>query len=150
MKEKFDFKFNWVLVNKIAIGSRLNTKDDIDILIDNKIKSILTLCNEREDPEFYTEVLPIKIERYELPDHRYKSLPSIGDIEKVLELMTDLSYRGPFFVHCFASMERAPLVCLAWLVKKENLKPIEALTYLMQIHPGTSPIPEQLDLLKLL
>ena len=41
-------------------------------------------------------------------------------------------------------MERSPLVCLAWLMQEQGLIQSQALDYLMQIHPGTSPLPEQL------
>ena len=150
MKELKRFKFNWVLVNKIAIGSIPYSINDIDILLNNKIKTILTLCNEKEDPKIYKNDLKINIQRYEIPDHRCKTLPKIEDIEKILDLISFISKDGPVFIHCFASKERAPLVCLAWLVKKENLQPNEALAYLMHIHPGTSPLPEQLRLIEYL
>ena len=55
---------------------------------------------------------------------------------------------GPVYVHCVAAMERSPLVCLAWLVKQRRLKPARALDYLMQVHPGTNPLPGQLALLQ--
>ena len=44
-------------------------------------------------------------------------------------------------------MERSPLVCLAWLVRRQGLTPQRALDYLMQVHPGTNPLPGQLALL---
>jgi protein-tyrosine phosphatase len=51
------------------------------------------------------------------------------------------------FVHCVAAMERSPLVCLAWLVSRHGQSPQAALDYLMQVHPGTNPLPGQLRLL---
>ena len=44
-------------------------------------------------------------------------------------------------------MERSPLVCLGWLVYELGYPPETALDYLMQVHPGTSPLQEQLNLL---
>ena len=44
-------------------------------------------------------------------------------------------------------MERSPLVCLAWLVSRHGQSPQAALDYLMQVHPGTNPLPGQLKLL---
>ena len=40
-------------------------------------------------------------------------------------------------------MERSPLVCMAWLVSRQGLAPLQALDYVMQIHPGTNPLPSQ-------
>ena len=45
-----------------------------------------------------------------------------------------------------ASVERSPLICLGWLVREEGYSIDLAMDYLMQIHPGTSPLPEQLSL----
>ena len=36
----------------------------------------------------------------------------------------------------------------SWLIKKHNLKPDLALDYLMQLHVGTNPLPEQLAVFK--
>ena len=47
-------------------------------------------------------------------------------------------------------MERSPLVCIAYLMKEKNITKQVALEYLMQVHPGTSPLPEQLDILNFL
>jgi hypothetical protein len=41
-------------------------------------------------------------------------------------------------------------VCLAWLVRQRGLSPQRALDYLMQVHPGTSPLPGQLELLEVI
>jgi protein-tyrosine phosphatase len=45
-------------------------------------------------------------------------------------------------------MERSPLVCMAWLVEHKHLSPTDALDYLMQVHPGTNPLPQQLAVLR--
>ena len=55
---------------------------------------------------------------------------------------------GPTFVHCVASIERSPLICMAYLIKKCNLTPIEALDYLMEVHPISNPLPGQFAILK--
>jgi protein-tyrosine phosphatase len=44
-------------------------------------------------------------------------------------------------------MERSPLVCLAWLMRERGLSRLQALDYLMQVHPGTNPLPGQLNVL---
>lgn len=44
-------------------------------------------------------------------------------------------------------MERSPLLCMAWLVQRYDLTPERSLDYLMQVHPGTNPLANQLSLL---
>ena len=42
------FKFNWVLINELAISSAPNNDKFLDYIKNEGIKSILTLCSERE------------------------------------------------------------------------------------------------------
>jgi protein-tyrosine phosphatase len=82
-----------------------------------------------------------------LPDHRHDRLPDLAELQEALAMLESLRQHGPVYVHCVAAMERSPLVCLAWLVSRHGLRPQPALDYLMQVHPGTSPLPGQLALL---
>ena len=63
------------------------------------------------------------------------------------QLLAGLRQQGPVYVHCVAAMERSPLVCLAWLVSRHGQTPERALDYVMEVHPGTNPLPGQLALL---
>ena len=83
-----------------------------------------------------------------LPDHRTGRMPELAELETALAALAVLRQQGPVFVHCVAAMERSPLVCLAWLVSRHSQTPERALDYLMQVHPGTSPLAGQLALLE--
>ena len=85
-----------------------------------------------------------------LPDHKYKNPISINKLNLALENLSILRKEGSVYVHCLAGIERSPLVCMGWLVKNNNLTPTQALDYLMNVHPGTNPLPNQLKLLSLL
>jgi protein-tyrosine phosphatase len=77
-------------------------------------------------------------------------MPGAEELGQALAALAQLRQEGPVFVHCVAAMERSPLVCLAWLVRQRGLSPQRALDYLMQVHPGTSPLPGQLELLEVM
>lgn len=139
--------FNWVLVNKLAVGTAPRNLDDISTLRVNSIKSVLSLCSVEEVNPPKDFQLNFDCERLVLPDHTYGRLPTIEELEKTLALLKNLLQKPPVFVHCVASVERSPLVCLAWLVKYERLSPEYALQYLMDIHPTTNPLPGQYSLL---
>ena len=85
-----------------------------------------------------------------LPDHKYNYPLSIDQLNIALEHLSVLRQGGSVYVHCLAGVERSPLVCMGWLVKNNNLTPTQALDYLMNVHNGTNPLPEQLKLLYLL
>ena len=141
------FKFTWILVNKLSIGSAPQSIKDIDELTKMGIRSILSLNDLNET--IFLKDLGEKFDhkRFVLPDHKYNKIAKIEEIEKVLEILDSLLKKSPVFVHCLASVERSPLIAIALLVKKMNLTPQEALAYTMQVHPGTSPDTKQLVVL---
>ena len=146
-KEKI-FKINWVLNKQIAIGNVPESQEDFDKLIGFNIKTIITLCNEEEATFSERFSRLFKFERYILPDHKSSRSPRLSQLKAALSLIKiNLKY-GPIFIHCFAGVERSPLVCMAWLVKECKLTSEQALDYLMQINPGTCPLPEQISTLR--
>ena len=55
--------------------------------------------------------------------------------------------KKPTFLHCYAGIERSPLVCIGWLIKIEKITFQEAFEYLKSVHPATNPLSEQLNVL---
>ena len=142
------FKFTWILVNKLSIGNAPQKIEDINYLTKMGIKSILSL-NSIEETIFHEALKnKFKFERYVLPDHKYKRIANLNEINEVVDILYSLMRQSPVFVHCVASIERSPLIAMAWLIKNNNLSPQEALSYVMQIHPGTSPQTTQLKVLE--
>ena len=139
--------FDWVLVNEIAIGSPPTIKDHYIFLKNKGIKSILNLCSQEEAPipEYAKQ---FKVIRYELPDHKKIEIITPEQITRAIEHIEDLLDFGPVFIHCLASVERSPLICMAWLMKKSNLSLQSSLDYLIQVHKQTSPSLIQLTKLK--
>ena len=140
-------RIDWVLVNELAIGKIPKNINDLLHLKNSGIKSVLSLCSIEEYK------IPSEIEtqfnhkRVVLPDHKTGKYPTIEEINNALIALEHLKSSGPVYVHCIAAMERSPLVCMAWLIKHHSMTSSQALDYLMQIHPGTSPLPRQLSLL---
>ena len=141
------FRLDWVLVEELAIGPAPWADRHLDRLQEAGIKAVLSLCCPEELAlpgglgERFTH------QRWVLPDHRTGRLPELAELEGALAALAALLEQGPVYVHCVAAMERSPLVCLAWLVSRHRQSPERALDYLMQLHPGTNPLPGQLALL---
>ena len=141
------FRIDWVLVNELAIGPAPRAARHLDQLQEQHIKAVLSLCGINEAPA--AEGLAQRFEHRSvvLPDHRTERLPELAELLSALDALRELRGSGPVFVHCLAGIERSPLVCLAWLVSGHGQSPLAALDYLMQVHPGTNPLPGQLQLL---
>ena len=143
-------KVDWVLRNELAIGSAPKSFEDLNELKKNKIVGILSLCSKEENPSEVKFEEYFVCKRVVLPDHKYKSPPTIEKLELAIETLESILSSGPIYIHCVAGAERSPLVCMAWLIKKHNLNPTQALDYMMGIHIGTNPLPDQLKLLYLI
>lgn len=150
------FRFNWVLQSILAVGPAPKAIRHLDRLRDAGIKSILSLCANGEvqnqeaglieqlDSQFFHQI-------FVLPDHRSGKPPSITDFLQALELADVLIQNSsPLYIHCVASVERSPLLCMGILMRRNNISPLAALDYMQQIHPGTNPLPQQLALLNCL
>ncbi len=144
------FRIDWVLVDELAIGPAPRATRHLDRLEQDGLKAVLSLCSQEEAPSPPELEQRFVTERLIMPDHRSGRLPVVSELETALTALGRLRAHGPVFVHCVAAMERSPLVCLGWLVQQHGQKPQAALDYLMQVHPGTNPLPGQLQLLSCL
>lgn len=146
MNLKTAFPVSWVLVNELAVGPAPSAPRHLDKLQSEGIATVLSLCSieEVEVPEDMD--LRFHCLRVVLPEHRTQGLPSIDQLEHAIDALAELHNRGPVFVHCVAGIERAPLVCIAWLMRHHGLSRQHAFDYLRQVHPRTSPSASQLML----
>jgi len=141
------FRLDWVLVQELAVGPAPRAERHLDRLADAGVMAVLSLCSELEAPPPPGQEGRFACCRLVLPDHRAGRALTLGELEQALTTLAELRQQGPVYVHCVAAMERSPLVCLAWLVRRHGLTPQRALDYLWQVHPGTNPLPGQLALL---
>ncbi|MCP9849770.1 dual specificity protein phosphatase family protein [Cyanobium sp. Morenito 9A2] len=150
MAVRAHFRINWVLRDQLALGPAPRQEGHLRLLEQEGVRAVLSLCDA---PELS---MPAALgerflwARQVLPDHRSGRNPTRGELEAALAELARLRQEaaGAVFVHCLGSMERSPLVCLAWLMRERGLSRLEALDYLMQVHPGTNPLPGQLGLLE--
>lgn len=142
------FRVSWVLRGELAVGPAPRAQRHVDRLEGEGIKAVLSLASAEEAP------LPLGIKekfawrRLVLPDHRSERLVKPHELAQALVFLGGLRGSRPVFVHCVAAMERSPLVCLALLMQERHLSMEQALDYLMQVHPGTNPLPSQLAVLR--
>ncbi len=142
------FRVDWVLVRELAVGPAPRSPEHLDLLNAEGISAVLSLCSETEAPPPPGLLELFCCRRLVLPDHRSNRDPLLAELEQALAVLGELRGCGAVFVHCAAGVERSPLVCMGWLLLNRGLSPQEVLTYLMQVHPGTNPLPGQLALLR--
>ncbi len=141
------FKLDWVLNNELAIGPAPRKAKHFEYLKQKNIKSIINLCTEEEAPIMEGVEETFQFKRFVLPDHKVNKDILLSEIDEIISIIELFKEKGPVFVHCFAAIERSPLICMSWLIVKHKLSPQRALDYLMQVHPRTNPLPSQFKLL---
>lgn len=141
-------RLSWLLIDELAIGTAPTTPDDLDRLEQEGVRSVLSLCavGEAQPPAGLEQ--RFLTSRLVLPDHRCGRPPRVDEIQASITLLGALICQGPVYLHCMAGVERSPLVAVAWLMLTRNLTLQTALEYAQQCHPGTSPLPEQLMVLR--
>ena len=145
MKKRF--KLDWVLSNELAVGPAPLKKSHFEYLENKNIKSILNLCNDKEAPIDEIFKSNFNFKRFTLPDHKVNKEIKISEIKEIIKIIESLKLSGAVYIHCFAGVERSPLICMAWLISKHKLSPQRSLDYLMEVHKGSNPLPSQYKLL---
>ena len=141
--------FNWILINKLAIGTPLISEKDRLFLKEKKINSILDLRNKFDlgkiDHEkqlaLYKEFNLVNIS---LPDHNSERFATKSEIQNTLNNLEKLLENGPVFMHCQAAVERSPLISVAFLMKTKQLNYIQAYEYVKQQNKNTNILIQQL------
>ena len=129
--------FNWILVNKLAIGTPVSSEDDIQLIKTKGILSVLDLRNNDDfklinQNEYIQNLSDYKYKNVPLPDHKTGRLAESFEIQKAVNVLDLLFTEGPVFMHCHAAMERAPLISIAFLHLKRGLSIIQSCDYVKQ------------------
>jgi len=147
-KEEYKFIFDWILINKLAIGTSPIQEKDLKYLKKNNVKNILGLCGE-EEVKWNEEINnDFSCFRFVLPDSHQKILPSTEQLSAAFNLLKDLVTKDITFIHCVASMERSPLLCIMYVMEKYRLNVEDALDFVKRVHSETNPTNDQLLCIK--
>ena len=142
------FTFNWVLKNKLGIGISPSKKEHLELLQKYQIKNILGLCSEEEAlwHENLEDIFLCK--RINLPDSNQNRLPTFLEINNAYSVMRDFLKNGITFIHCFAAIERSPLLCILFIMDEFDVSLEEALDFLKKVNKTTNPRNSQLLLIQ--
>ncbi|MCP9888951.1 dual specificity protein phosphatase family protein [Cyanobium sp. ATX 6A2] len=142
------FRIDWVLRDELAVGPAPAAPHHLEQLRGEGVQALLSLCSQQEWPWPHDLERRFACRRCELPDHRSGRHPSPGELGEALGQLASLRRQGlVVYAHCLAGVERSPLLCMAWMMRERGLNRLQALDYLMQVHPGTSPLAGQLNAL---
>ena len=129
--------FNWILINKFAIGTPFISEEDKYLLKEKGITTILDLRNKSDfllidQKKYLLNIGEFKYKNLQLPDHNSKRLITREEIINAVETLNNLMIQGPVFMHCHAAAERSPLISIALLHLKKNFSLIQSCDYVKQ------------------
>ncbi len=124
--------FSWLIKNKLA-GSAIPTSiKEIDWVIEQGVKSIVTIREEPLDDDWIKNVNYLHVMSNDM------GVPEFDDLTFAVDFIhRRLNDKEPVMVHCLAGLGRTGTILASYLVKYENMSADEAIEKVREMRPGS-------------
>ena len=124
--------FSWLIEGKLA-GSAIPTSiDEIQWIIDQGVKSIVTVREEPLDNEWIKDVKYLHVTSNDM------SVPAFVDLVSSVDFIhRRITNNEPVMVHCLAGMGRTGTLLACYLIKHQKMSADEALQKVREERPGS-------------
>jgi len=115
---------------------------DIDAIVREGVRAVISLCAEFDDP--VERLAGVGIDHLHLPT-RDMSPPSAGDLDRAVAFLSERTSRGErCYVHCASGVGRSATVAACYLVRK-GTSPEDAFALLRRVRPAVAMRPSQME-----
>ena len=124
--------FSWLLENKLAGSAIPTSTDEIQWIIEQGIKSIVTVREEPLDDQWIKDVKYLHIMSNDM------SVPEFADLVSAIDFIhRRITNDEPVMVHCLAGMGRTGTILACYLVKHQKMSADEAIQKVREERSGS-------------
>ena len=124
--------FSWLIPNKLAGSAIPTSTDEIQWIIEQGIKSIVTVREEPLDDQWIKDVKYLHIMSNDM------SVPEFADLVSAVDFIHGrITNDEPVMVHCLAGMGRTGILLACYLVKHQKMSADEATKKVREERPGS-------------
>ncbi len=124
--------FSWLIAEKLA-GSAIPTSfDEIKWVLDEGVKSIVTIREEPLDEDWIKDVNYLHIHSNDM------GVPEFDDLTRVVDFVHErITNNEPVMVHCLAGLGRTGTILACYLIKYQKLSADDSIQKVRKSRPGS-------------
>jgi len=125
-------KFSWLIENKLA-GSGIPTSiNEVEWVIEQGVKSIVTIREEPLDDDWVKDVNYLHVHSNDM------GVPEFDDLTHTIDFIhSRITNNEPVMVHCLAGMGRTGTLLACYLVKYQKMSADDAIQKVRKERPGS-------------